>query len=556
MAKVIILGGGVAGLSAAHELVERGFEVEVYEKSAVVGGKARSVTKAGSGTGGRRDFPGEHGFRFFPGFYQHVTDTMRRIPFGTNLNGVLDNLVNAPESAVAQEGKPFFTFLTHQPKTIEDWQLILHDWFTQAELGISPADGAFFLDRLLDVMSMCNDRRLAELEASRWWDFIDAANRSPAYQKLLATGLTRSLVAMVAQIANTRTVSTILIQMLMTLASQFGTLDRVLNGPTSDVWITPWETRLIGKGVKIFKNSAIDRFDFDGTVITDAVVNLPTGPAMVRGDYYLLAVPAEVAATLFNAQMTKKAPSLANVAKLEVRWMNGIQFYLRRNVSGCHGHINLADSTWALTCIAQPQFWPGTNLLQYGNGEVAGLISVDISDWLTPGNKTTNKPAAQCGSAQEVADEAWAQLVAHFQNSVDPLTNADRLDWFLDPDINFPVPLGEFVVNREPLLINTVGSWANRPDAVTGIDNLFLASDYVRTNTNLATMEGANEAARRAVNGILSRAGSTAQPCEVWELREPAIFDPLKKIDQILFDHGLPHPGFEAMKRLLRRGEA
>jgi uncharacterized protein with NAD-binding domain and iron-sulfur cluster len=550
MAKVIVLGGGVAGLSAAHELVERGFEVEVYEKSAVVGGKARSVTKVNSGTGGRRDLPGEHGFRFFPGFYQHVTDTMRRIPFGTNLNGVLDNLVIAPESAVAQEGKPFFTFPTHQPKTIEDWQLVLHDWFTQEVLGISPADGAFFVDRLLDVMSMCNDRRLAELETSRWWDFIDAENRSPAYQKLLATGLTRSLVAMVAQIANTRTVSTILIQMLMTLASQFGTLDRVLNGPTSDVWIAPWESRLIGKGVKIFKNSTIDRFDFDGTVITDAVINQSTGPAMVRGDYYLLAVPAEVAATLFTAAMTRKAPSLANVAQLEVRWMNGIQFYLKRNVSGCRGHINLSDSAWALTCIAQPQFWPGTNLLQYGDGQVAGLISVDISDWRTPGNKTTDKPAAQCSSAQEVADEAWAQLIAHFQNSA-PLTNADRLEWFLDPDINFPVPLGESLVNREPLLINTVGSWANRPDAVTGIDNLFLASDYVRTNTNLATMEGANEAARRAVNGILRRNGSTAQPCAVWELRELAIFEPLKKIDQILFDHGLPHPGFEAMKRLL-----
>ena len=33
MAKVVVLGGGVAGLSAAHELVERGFEVEVYERN-------------------------------------------------------------------------------------------------------------------------------------------------------------------------------------------------------------------------------------------------------------------------------------------------------------------------------------------------------------------------------------------------------------------------------------------------------------------------------------------------------------------------------------------
>ena len=35
------------------------------------------------------------------------------------------------------------------------------------------------------------------------------------------------------------------------------------------------------------------------------------------------------------------------------------------------------------------------------------------------------------------------------------------------------------------------------------IPNLVLAADYVRTHTDLATMEGANEAARRAVNAIL-----------------------------------------------------
>jgi uncharacterized protein with NAD-binding domain and iron-sulfur cluster len=81
--RVIILGGGVAGMSAAHELVERGFEVVVFERRDIAGGKARSVPvsddgertsghqlagNAGGSLGHR--LPGEHGFRFFPGFYK------------------------------------------------------------------------------------------------------------------------------------------------------------------------------------------------------------------------------------------------------------------------------------------------------------------------------------------------------------------------------------------------------------------------------------------------------------------------------------------------------
>src|SRR5437016_1727725 len=89
--RVLVLGGGVGGMSAAHELAERGFEVTVVERGGVPGGKARSVRIPGTGTQGRADLPGEHGFRFFPGFYRHLPDTMRRIPF---TNGtVFDNLV-------------------------------------------------------------------------------------------------------------------------------------------------------------------------------------------------------------------------------------------------------------------------------------------------------------------------------------------------------------------------------------------------------------------------------------------------------------------------------
>jgi hypothetical protein len=68
---------------------------------------------------------------------------------------------------------------------------------------------------------------------------------------------------------------------------------------------------------------------------------------------------------------------------------------------------------------------------------------------------------------------------------------------------------------------------------------MFLASDYVRTHTDLATMEAANEAARRAVNGILSASGSSAPTCTLWPLHEPEIFAPWRALDRVRYEQGL-----------------
>src|SRR5438270_8560256 len=101
---VAIIGGGVGGLTAAHELAERGFKVTVYDfKVHFWGGKARSDLKFDSGERGRGDLPGEHGFRFIPGFYKHLPDTLARIPFPGNARGVLDNLVATQDFALFSE---------------------------------------------------------------------------------------------------------------------------------------------------------------------------------------------------------------------------------------------------------------------------------------------------------------------------------------------------------------------------------------------------------------------------------------------------------------------
>jgi uncharacterized protein with NAD-binding domain and iron-sulfur cluster len=153
-------------------------------------------------------------------------------------------------------------------------------------------------------------------------------------------------------------------------------------------------------------------------------------------------------------------------------------------------------------------------------------------------------------SRDEIAAEVWHQLKeSPDDDATRDLEHIEVLDSFLDPSIVHPNPTE--ATNLEPLLINTAGSWDDRPEASSDrIRNLFLASDYVRTHTDLATMEGANEAARRAVNAILERSGSGAEPCAVWKLREPPLFAPFRALDRVLFKLGRP-----ARPRIRIRGD-
>ncbi len=65
----------------------------------------------------------------------------------------------------------------------------------------------------------------------------------------------------------------------------------------------------------------------------------------------------------------------------------------------------------------------------------------------------------------------------------------------------------------------------------------------MQTFTDLATMEGANEAGRRATNAILAASGSRAARCRIWNLHEPAALRPLRWHDQRRYDAGLPWVG-------------
>jgi hypothetical protein len=284
-----------------------------------------------------------------------------------------------------------------------------------------------------------------------------------------------------------------------------------------------------------------------------------------------MAIPVEQMAYYVNrsATMQSYAPALRDVVRLSasVDWMAGIQFYLRYPVSLPRGHIVCADSEWALTAVEQTQFWKEVALPH----SVQSILSVDISAWDKRG-RFIRKEAFLC-TCDEIAREVWEQLKGAFNRvgEIEVLRDAVLMtgrvegSYYLDDNIvdrhdrkkqaafaqgldlalnrvdmtrladgdllsraaenpDAPFVFGErLALNVEPLLINRPGTLAIRPAARTKIANMFLAADYVNTATNLACMEGANEAARHAVNGVLEAVGSSHERCKTWRFEDGEI---------------------------------
>jgi uncharacterized protein with NAD-binding domain and iron-sulfur cluster len=553
--RVAVLGGGVSGLSAAHELAERGYAVTVYEYHTALGGKARSMDVPGTGGGGRRALPGEHGFRFVPGFYRNLPDTLRRIPFPGNPGGVHDNLRSGTETLFARAGgRADLHFPLRRVTTPPRVGDLTPAWIRDQVLSVlglvtrMPAhEAAYFADRVLVHLTSCDARREGQWEKVPWWDFIRAEDMSEEYRRFFGIGQTRNLVATRAEEASTRTVARVIIEALLLWGllgrGQDGDadIDRVLNAPTSEAWIDPWEVHLRSLGVEFVLGTEVREVLYADGRVTGVRVGAPDGTATrtVTADHYVSAMPVEHARLTWGPALRAADPQLGRCDRLRTDWMVGVQYYMARRTPLVHGHVNCLDSPWSITAIGQAQFWDGRDFAaDYGDGRAADCVSTIISEWDRPGI-LYGRPARQC-TREEIVAETWAQLKDAVGTAGDHvLDDADLLSWFMDPAVTGlggPDPR-----NREQLLIHPAGTLYDRPSAATAVSNFFLAGDYVRTDVDLATMEGANESARRAVNALLDADGSGTDRCRVHTLYRPPEMEPLKRVDELRYRLGLPN---------------
>ena len=557
--KVVVLGGGVAGMSAAHELVERGFEVEVFERKPIAGGKARSIavpasrpgssrTRAaaarnGAGAGARRapPLPGEHGFRFFPGFYKHVVDTMARIPYRRRRRSPT-TWSTRPSSSIAPFDRPSYVLPAEFPRTAG-----------------RPAASIVFaiVGRALRTGRACrsttasssrprcgNSSRRAKsggsssTSGSTGGTSSRPTSRSAAYQKYFGNGITRSLVAAKARRASTKTIGDIFVQIVFEILLPGVAADRVLNGPTNDVWIDPWLDLPAGAAASTTTSNAEVR-----------AIQCERGAGSqrhgrrrrrhARGDRRLFhrGAPGRAHGGARLAGLLGADPSLANLHALSdyVEWMNGIQFYLTEDVPIAHGHAIYVDSPWALTSVSQPQFWTELRPHEVRRRHRRGAFSRSTSP--TGTCKGLNGKEARDCAREEIAHETWEQLKRSLNVGGEVLRDEPaallvprprhrRLDADADPS----TPRGD--TNAEPLLVNYVDTWRLRPEAIDPHPEL-LPGFGLRAHLHRPGHDGGGQRGR-AAGGQRRHPGGPRRrrALRIWNLHEPELFEPLRAYDR------------------------
>ena len=559
--RVAILGGGVAGLTAAHELALRGLEVDVYEKRTgwlALGGKARSQEAR---TPGGHSLLGEHGYRFFPAFYEGVPDSMRRTPLdaaSTDVprhpheevpGNVFETLRPAEWMAIARAGRPMAVIERDLPEITDLGSLVRA--ITTIFHDVPAWDLVPIGAKLIHYATRGPAERLRVHEKLSFWDFMDAGRFSAATRTVLEY-TPKSLVAMKATEGNTRTLMDLFLLMMVEFTRERPS-DLVLPGPTSRAWIAPWSTWLRKLGVRFHLGVEVERLELDGARVRRAHARRDGAPLVIDADQFVLALPIEVAAPV--AERTLEDGCACSELEMirdfpidtALGWMVGAQLFQRTPRELVQGHIAFGDSAWALSAVSQRQFWADEHVRELDRAGVGSVWSVIATEWDAA---RFGRPRGIDCDRDTVARQLFEQLAECRDPAGKPLLDLAHLDrelvhLHLDEELVFDPTTGRPIVNGARLLVHPPGLWSRRPEAwCDEVDNLYFAGDWVRNPIDLATMEGANVAARMAVNELLSRAGvAPSEACPVVpdyrRKNEPAFLVALQDLNDL---RGVPAP--------------
>jgi protoporphyrinogen oxidase len=455
----LVLGGGLAGLTVARALQANGFQATILEAQPRAGGKAGCVPDS---TG----YLWEHGYHIFAPWYanmRRLTDELGvkliEVPewhyIERSADGVLPPSAGGPLPKRAKMKLPVTPFelvevLRNAP--LPKAEMLLYFYFVLDMIGLPIGQKA-----LLDQVSRVG------LMRDRWystpiWPQIEResllkASAVPAFE----------MSAYTAKILSSYFLKTLRPSLMM------------LPGDLQHTMIDPFVKRVADEGVIIEYERRVEKLVLGGSGrprIDAVLVRAGADPNLARrsADVIVVATPLDVTRQLIGADVLAAAPGLGCIQRLRVAPMAALHLELVDRMPNIpKEHVFLSGGQYGLSFIDVTTHWPGRK---------STLLSFIASDFLPLQNVTDET-------------ELYGLLMEEIGRYL-PIRKKDVQRWKLNT--NAAVGLR--------LFINTAGSWPDRPNPSSSIENLFFAGDWVKNRIDLACMEGAVSAAQQAAHEI------------------------------------------------------
>ena len=523
MKNIIIFGGGISGLTVAHELLEQGFNITLFEKDNALGGMARS----------RREFgnvPSEHSWRGYAPFYKNTFEIMKRIPVDNKNKTVYDNLTIPIDFHLMRD-----RVSTYKPKlNIIDYIILFY--YGLKYLISNNRRNDYYETKLVPLLK----NKLSEDGYDRLIEFIVGPGLGME-KKDVSYGHLFKVITL--QTLNQKKYIHIHTNSNKTYTHYAKDAWHVLNAPTSEAWFEPWKKYLINRGLKIYLHTKLIKFNFKNNKIISCVINDGLSNRIVKADEYILCInPFEAQKVFERSQMNilSKQHNLLN--KNTISNQISFRFGLNKKIKFPSKSIAfvMPDSEFNITWYPQEYHWD-SNIELDNNKNIKSLWSGTVIE--TYGKSKLYGKNAINLNKKELTNDIIYQILRskNFQKLI-----YENNGFYLNKnDIIYTEIWYEWSYNNGELSqynkkwVNNIFNQKFRQKQNTNYKNLYVGGAHTDTTINIWSIEGAIESGKIISNSILQK--YKKKKIILYDHLDPIYFNSIKLIDDILYEFNLPN---------------
>jgi uncharacterized protein with NAD-binding domain and iron-sulfur cluster len=576
---ISIFGAGIAGLTCALELVEKGFNITIYEKDSLPGGMAKSKRVSDG-------IPSEHSWRGIAPFYYNIFNLLKRIPISDHTIENFDNQYTRDEVAKHNNINDGWIIYKNNVYNITKFislhpggKVILKALGKDVEKAWSENKVLWHNNPI--VLGMLSNYKIGSLKKENFTNelsaydnltkvgFISCNNKIETNKKInyfelrhiifdyikFSSGNERSkkyyselFIDYFKDIKNKYTQDKILNSLLgpgigldknnassgiifhfYNLYEKDKSQWSVMKKPTSEAFIDPLVNLLKNKGVKFIYNSELVKINYNNNVIENCDIKIDNHITNIKSDEYIVAINSNNCYDIFSLSNMN---DLATIHENLQTTNNQISFRLGFNKKINYRYNNIAfildDSEFNITFYPQENFF---NVPLDNNNNIKSLWSGTCCQSHTliylSKEEAINQIINQILISEEFQENEIYPYNGYKINKEDVIYSEIYDEWKYKNNM---------LVADNKKWVNTVYNEFYKPNNYTNYSNLYLAGAHTNTSIKIWSMEAACESGKLTSNLILEKYNK--EKIKVYSQKS---FSLLQNIDDILYNNGLPN---------------